>query len=78
MADEVAVAMDEAEPTQTSSAWLLPFAFAKRHSVLISTDEESGDYILHCLAEVNFDIILEIRRILKAPFNFDFFTVTRV
>ncbi len=73
MSDEVAVtAIDETEQAPVNSTWLLPFAFAKRHSVLISTDEKSGGYILHCLADVNFDIILEVRRLLKAPFEFDF------
>ncbi|PKI13176.1 type II secretion system ATPase GspE [Colwellia sp. 12G3] len=73
MSDEVEItAIDEAEHAQVSSTWLLPFSFAKRHSVLISTDEETGGYILHCLADVNFDIILEVRRVLKAPFEFDF------
>ena len=73
MSDEVeATAIEEAEQEQATSSWLLPFAFAKRHSVLVSTDEESGGYILHCLADVNFDIVLEVRRILKAAFVFDF------
>ncbi|AAZ27613.1 type II secretion system ATPase GspE [Colwellia psychrerythraea] len=73
MSDEVEVtALDEAEQAQVNSTWLLPFAFAKRHSVLISTDEQTGGYILHCLADVNFDIVLEVRRILKASFEFDF------
>ncbi len=73
MSDEVEVtAIDEAEQTKISSTWLLPFAFAKRHGVLISTDEQNGGYILHCLADVNFDIVLEVRRILKASFEFDF------
>ena len=73
MSDEVEVtALDKAEQAQVSSTWLLPFAFAKRHSVLISTDEQTGGYILHCLADVNFDIVLEVRRILKASFEFDF------
>lgn len=77
MADEtVAEIDDEAEQVPVGSAWLLPFAFAKRHSVLISTDEESGEHTLHCLADVNFDIILEVRRILKAGFNFDFLQPT--
>ena len=71
MSDEVAVtASDEVGKEQVNSAWLLPFAFAKRHNVLISTNEDSGGYILHCLADVNFDIILEVRRLLKAPFEF--------
>ena len=57
---------------QPSGIWLLPFAFAKRHSVLISTDEETGKFVLNCLASVNFDIILEVRRILKSAFSFNF------
>jgi len=77
MSDEIAVtASDEVDNEQVSSAWLLPFAFAKRHNVLISTNEDSGGYILHCLADVNFDIILEVRRLLKAPFDFDFLQPT--
>ncbi|GAW97065.1 MULTISPECIES: type II secretion system ATPase GspE [Colwellia] len=73
MAGDVAKTVsDKAEPTSANSSWLLPFAFAKRHSVLISTDADTGGYILHCLADVNFDIIVEVRRILKAPFNFDY------
>jgi len=73
MSDDAEVtAIDKAEQAQVSSTWLLPFAFAKRHSVLISTDEQSGSYILHCLADVNFEIVLEVRRILKASFEFDF------
>ena len=77
MADEVEVTLGEsAEQEQTSSTWLLPFAFAKRHSVLISTDKDSGVYILHCLADVKVEIILEVRRLLKAPFSFDFLAPT--
>ena len=73
MSDEIeATEVDEQAEAQVSSTWLLPFAFAKRHSVLISTDEETGSYILHCLADVNFEIVLEVRRIVKAPFEFDF------
>ncbi|WP_057832769.1 type II secretion system ATPase GspE [Colwellia sp. TT2012] len=73
MAGDVAeTVIDKAEPTSANSSWLLSFAFAKRHSVLISTDADTGGYILHCLADVNFDIIVEVRRILKAPFNFDY------
>ena len=73
MSDEViSTEVDEQAEAQVSSTWLLPFAFAKRHSVLISTDEETGSYILHCLADVNFEIVLEVRRIVKAPFEFDF------
>jgi len=77
MSDEVAVtASDEIDKEQVNSAWLLPFAFAKRHNVLISTNKDSGCYILHCLADVNFEIVLEVRRLLKAPFDFDFLQPT--
>ena len=62
----------ESEPEQEATSWLLPFAFAKRHSVLVTIDNESGENTLHCLSDVNFDIVLEIRRLLKAPFSFDF------
>ncbi|TMM47852.1 type II secretion system ATPase GspE [Colwellia ponticola] len=76
MTDPVALSViEEVAQIQASSTWLLPFSFAKRHSVLVSIDEHSGDYILHCLADVNFDIILEVRRLLKAPFSFDFLSL---
>jgi general secretion pathway protein E len=50
----------------------LPFGFAKRHNVLIAQDEQG--YVLHCLANVNPEIIVEVRRILKTAFRFDFQT----
>ena len=50
---------------------MLPFAFAKRHNVLLTSTQDTGDYVLHCLADVNFDIILEVRRLVKAPFSFN-------
>eukprot|EP00487_Bulimina_marginata_P002096 TRINITY_DN1492_c0_g1_i2.p1 TRINITY_DN1492_c0_g1~~TRINITY_DN1492_c0_g1_i2.p1 ORF type:complete len:114 (+),score=24.74 TRINITY_DN1492_c0_g1_i2:151-492(+) len=64
--------LDQDQQDQSSGGWLIPFAFAKRHSVLVTTDEESGAYILHCLQSVDFDILLEIRRLLKAPFSLDY------
>ena len=77
MSDEIeATEVDERVESQVSGTWLLPFAFAKRHSVLISTDEETGRYILHCLTDVNFDIVLEVRRIIKAPFEFDYLSLS--
>lgn len=45
----------------------LPFGFAKRHSVLVTQNEEG--YLLHCLADVKPAILLEVRRVLKAPFT---------
>jgi len=60
---------DNDEPSGNGVAWRLPFAFAKRHSVLLSKQE--SDYVLHCLADVNLAIIMEVRRIINAPFSFD-------
>jgi general secretion pathway protein E len=61
--------------TQEASTWLLPFTFAKRHSVLVTNNAEKGGYVLHCLADVDFDIILEVRRLLKAPFELEVLTL---
>lgn len=58
------------ENEQDLSILRFPFGFAKRHSVLISQDKEG--LVLHCLPNVSTDIILETRRILRAPFRFDF------
>jgi len=65
-------AVNEVAQEQLNSTWLLTFTFAKRYSVLITTDEDTGKYVLHCLANIQLDTILEVRRILKAPFSFDF------
>ncbi len=53
----------------TSAAWRLPFAFAKRYSVLLSKERDT--YVLHCLASISLETIKEVRRIIKAPFSFD-------
>lgn len=45
----------------------LPFGFAKRHSVLITQNEDQ--YVLHCLEDVKPEVLLEVRRALKAPFS---------
>jgi len=68
---------EELEQGENLSAWLLPFAFAKRHSVLVTRNDNENEqhqfaYTLHCLANVNFDIVLEVRRLLKSDFDFDF------
>ena len=47
-----------------------PFGYAKRHNVLLSEDENG--YVFHCLDNVSQAAILEARRILRAPFRFDF------
>mgnify|MGYP003384710299 CR=1 FL=1 len=67
--------IDDDESALSNSYWCLPFNFAKRHSVLLSRNNEMEkgdvpDFILHCLADVSLSIILEIRRIAKAPFTF--------
>ena len=51
-----------------ATAWRLPFAFAKRYSVLLSEDEKG--YLLNCLASIELATIAEVRRIIKAPFRF--------
>jgi hypothetical protein len=53
---------------ETAIAWRLPFAFAKRFGVLLAKDDER--YVLHCLATITTETILEVRRIIKAPFSF--------
>jgi general secretion pathway protein E len=59
------------------SEFILPFGFAKRHSVLVikvdnSTDNKTNAYVLHCLTSVSVEIILEVRRILKTAFTIEF------
>jgi general secretion pathway protein E len=50
-------------------AWRLPFAFAKRYSALLSKNETG--YVLHCLVDISLATVVEVRRIIKAPFSFD-------
>ena len=72
MADLESDQLDEqqySEQETSSTAWRLPFAFAKRFSVLLSKQENG--YVLHCLADISLDTIIEVRRIIKAPFSFD-------
>ncbi|HCH70354.1 MAG TPA: type II secretion system protein GspE, partial [Colwellia sp.] len=64
---EPLIELDNNEPS--AIAWRLPFAFAKRFSVLFSK-KETG-YVLHCLANISLETIVEVRRIIKAPFSFD-------
>lgn len=51
----------------------LPFAFAKRHGVVVafagaSDDAASGDAVVHARHGVNPQALLEVRRVLGAPF----------
>ena len=50
----------------------LSFGFAKRHSVLINSDDDG--FVLYCLPNVDLDIVQEVRRILRAPFRFEYQT----
>ena len=45
----------------------LPFGFAKRHSVLLNEDKD--ELFLHCLANVDSHILLEVRRVTKRAFT---------
>ncbi|SEL57434.1 type II secretion system protein E (GspE) [Colwellia chukchiensis] len=45
----------------------LPFSFAKRHSVLVQHQEH--ELSLVCTESLSADILLEVRRVLKAPFD---------
>lgn len=50
----------------------LPFGFAKRHNVLFKASERSSgenQLTLHCLSDVNSDVLLEARRAVNQPFN---------
>jgi general secretion pathway protein E len=61
-----------AEPTghdndQYNQEFRLPFGFAKRHSVLFT--KEDKNLFLHCLSDVSFDVIIEVRRAIKQSFS---------
>ena len=66
---ETSLMADENEMIEVAANLMLPFGFAKRHSVLISKND--AGYILHCVANISPDIIAEIRRIVRQPFSFD-------
>ncbi len=64
-------------------AFVFPFGFAKRHSVLINQEnnninknkshsQSNKQYTLHCITSVSTEIIIEVRRVLKAPFMVEF------
>lgn len=58
----------EDEAGESTSAWRLPFAFAKRYNVLLT--KADNHYVLHCLDTIRLETIVEVRRIIKAPFSF--------
>ncbi|MEW6983667.1 type II secretion system ATPase GspE [Colwelliaceae bacterium 6471] len=62
------IVIDENEVAEHS----LSFGFAKRHSVLINSDDDG--FVLYCLPDVDLDIVQEVRRILRAPFRFEYQT----
>jgi general secretion pathway protein E len=45
----------------------LPFGFAKRHNVLFQKKDDA--LILHCLANVDVNALIEARRVVKQPFS---------
>jgi general secretion pathway protein E len=68
------------EESGEPNTWSLPFNFAKRHSVLLTKNANNVEplhtsidapFILHCLDNVSLEVILEIRRISKAPFSIE-------
>ncbi|WP_448250142.1 type II secretion system ATPase GspE [Thalassotalea agariperforans] len=54
---------------EDTSVFRLPFSFAKRFNVAVSATDDG--FLLHCLADVSATALLEVRRILKAPFELD-------
>ncbi|NQZ20812.1 MAG: type II secretion system ATPase GspE [Colwellia sp.] len=48
----------------------LPFNFAKRHNVLIEKTDKQ--YTIHCLSDVDANVILEVRRVVKTAFAIEF------
>ena len=60
----------EADHLQVVQRLRLPFGYAQRFNVLLSQDDQG--FILHCLENVSQVAILETRRMLRAPFRFDF------
>ena len=58
----------DGEADEGAVAWRLPFAFAKRYSVLLT--KVDNQYVLHCLDSIRLETIVEVRRIIKAPFSF--------
>jgi len=57
----------EVDTQETSSMFLLPFGFAKRHNVIVAEQEDGFE--LQCISSVSPDIISEVRRVLKVPFT---------
>ncbi|WP_206483210.1 type II secretion system ATPase GspE [Thalassotalea sp. G2M2-11] len=45
----------------------LPFGYAKRHSALLTFENEQLS--LHCLADISTDVMVEVRRLTKQPFQ---------
>jgi len=66
------------QDSELAHEFILPFGFAKRHSVLVNivdnlnNDQDQDQYVLHCIESVNPEIVLEVRRIVKAPFTIEY------
>jgi len=67
-----------AQNSDVANEFILPFGFARRHSVLVNVvkhkdyDSDQNQYVLHCIPTVNPAIVLEVRRIVKMPFTIEF------
>ena len=48
-------------------AFRLPFGFAKRHSVLFQKNDD--ELVLHCLENVDVNVLIEARRVVKQSFS---------
>tara|TARA_B110000879_G_C11181465_1_gene518626 strand:+ start:2210 stop:3820 length:1611 start_codon:yes stop_codon:yes gene_type:complete len=60
----------DGDDSKTVERLRFPFGYAQRYNVLLSQDDDG--YVLHCLEDVSQNAILEARRMLRAPFRFDF------
>jgi len=68
LVDDTKVENDVAEANYTDVVnFRLPFGFAKRHSVLLN--HANDQLSLHCLADVDTNILLEVRRVTKREFT---------
>lgn len=68
LANEVLSANVDMSDEVPHSEFIVPFGFAKRHSVLVDKTSDNS-FVLHCLAEVAPNIVLEVRRVLKTSFS---------
>ncbi len=75
-ASENSLALDKSSTLAASDVindegvrYRLPFGFAKRHSVLVAKEQDV--FRLVCIDTLSANILLEVRRVLKAPFTIE-------